>query len=99
MTTSEATIGECECGECGKVYDFEASGAECSDQCPECQAKEESRAREEEAREDAIAEAQDEVDEAEFELETLLNDFKEIRERIGEVRHTLKMARKRLAAQ
>src|SRR5262245_8466387 len=43
------------------------------------------------AKEQAIGEAQDE-------LEGLLGDLKELKERIGEVRHTLRCAKGRLAA-
>lgn len=95
----EATliIGECECGTCGQVYDFEASGAEISDQCPGCQAAEEAAAAAEEAREEAIADAQGELDEAEADMEGLLEELADVRERIAEARKAIKAARRKLA--
>jgi hypothetical protein len=67
-TATEAIlIGECECGVCGRTYDFEREGAECSDQCPTCAAAEEEQARLGEESEERRAEAQDELDEAEAE--------------------------------
>jgi hypothetical protein len=65
--------------------------------CPSCHAEQVAEI-EAERREEAIAAATDEVDEAEYELETLLDDLREIKQRIVEVRHALRMARKRLAA-
>jgi peptidoglycan hydrolase CwlO-like protein len=97
MTTETMTIGECECGTCGCTYDFESSGAECSDQCVECAAKEEAAARIEEEREEAIADAQSELEEAEADLDGALEEMKELRERIADVRKTVKAAQRKLA--
>jgi chromosome segregation ATPase len=96
MTTGGCIIGECECGTCGRAYDFEASGAECSDQCPGCQAREEEQARLEEEREEAIADAQSELDEAEADLEGLMEELRDVRERIAEARRAARAARRRL---
>jgi hypothetical protein len=97
MTTVECIIGECECGTCGTTYDFEATGAEHSDQCPACQAREEAEASATEAREEAIADAQSDLDEAEADLEGLAEEMKELRQRIGEAKRAAARARKRLA--
>jgi chromosome segregation ATPase len=98
MTTTDEdiVIGECTCGTCDREYDFEASGAECSDQCPGCAAKEEAAARAEEEREEAIADAQGEVEEAESDLEGLIEELRDVRERIAEARRALGAARRRL---
>lgn len=100
-TTSEIgstpVIGACECSTCGQAYDFEATGAEFSDQCPACQAREEAAAAAEEAREEAVAEVQGEVEEAESDLEGLLEEMRELRERIAEAKATVKSARRKLA--
>jgi septal ring factor EnvC (AmiA/AmiB activator) len=89
-------IGDCECLTCGRAYDFEASGADCSDECPECAAKEEAEARAEEAREEAIADAQGELDEAESDLEGLLEELRDVKERIAATRRAIKAARRKL---
>jgi hypothetical protein len=96
MTTVECIIGECECGTCGATYDFEASGAEISDQCPACQAREEGQARLEEEREEAIADAQSDVDEIEADLEGLMEELRDVKERIAAARRAMKAARRKL---
>ncbi len=90
-------IGECECGACGRTYDFERDRAEYSDQCPDCTAAEEAEARAEEEREESIADAQGELDEAESDLDGLMEELRELRERIAEARRTVKAARRKLA--
>jgi chromosome segregation ATPase len=99
MTTAtlDITIGECECQTCGRAYDFEADGAECSDQCPACQAREEEQARIEEGREEAISDAQGDLDEAESDLESLEVEMGELRERIAEARKAVRDAKAKLA--
>jgi peptidoglycan hydrolase CwlO-like protein len=94
---AEIIIGECECGTCGRVYDFEATGAECSDQCPGCAAIEEEQARAADAREEAIADAQGDLEEAESDLEGLLAELAEIRERIAEAKAAVKASKGKLA--
>ncbi len=94
--TEEIIIGECECGTCGRTYDFERDGAEISDQCPGCQAAEEAAAAAEEAREEAIAEAEDELATAECDLEGLLEELRDVKERIAETRRTAAAARRKI---
>jgi hypothetical protein len=90
-------IGDCECGTCGVAYDFEASGAECSDQCPACAAREEADARADEAREEAIADARSGLDEAESDLEGLMEELKDVRGRIAAARRAARAAQRKLA--
>jgi chromosome segregation ATPase len=97
MTTDGCIIiGDYECGTCGVAYDFEASGAECSDQCPDCVAKEEAEARAEEAREEAIADARGELEEIEADLEGLMDELRDVRERIAAARRAARSARRKL---
>jgi hypothetical protein len=96
MTTIGRIIGTCECGTCGVAYDFEASGAECSDQCPACAAREEAEARADEAREEAIADARGELDEAEADIEGLMEELRDVRERIAAARRAARAARRKL---
>jgi chromosome segregation ATPase len=97
MTTEGYIIGACECQTCGLEYDFEATGAELSDQCPDCAAREEAEARAEDEREEAISDAQGAIDEAEADLEGMMEELRELRERIAATRRSLAAARRRLA--
>ena len=97
MIEAAIVIGECECDTCGRAYDFERDGAELSDQCPECQAREEEQARIAEERDEAIADAQSELEEAESDLDGLLAELAELRERIAESKAAAKAAKGKLA--
>lgn len=97
MTTETITIGTCECGTCGAEYDFEASGAEHTDECPECTAREEAEVAAEEAKQEAIDEIQGEIDEADSDLEGMMTEMQELRERIAETRSRKRAAEKKLA--
>jgi hypothetical protein len=97
MTTEGCIIGVCDCATCNGRYDFEASGAEFSDQCPACAAREEAEVLEQEAREEAIADAQGDVDEAEADLEGLMEELRDVKERIAAARRSLATARRKLA--
>jgi hypothetical protein len=85
-----SVIGECECGTCGRTYDFERDRAGYSDQCPDCTAAEEGDARAGEEREEAIIEAQGE-------LVGLMEELRDVRERIAETHRTIRAARRKLA--
>jgi molecular chaperone GrpE (heat shock protein) len=91
-TSSEVTIGVCDCDECGAEYDFESSCADHTDQCPSCQAAEEAREAAEEAHQDAVDAAEGERDEAADDIERLEAEIAELRAELSEAKTRHKTA-------
>ncbi len=97
MTIAIETIeneNRCTCVVCDVEYDYIEDLGDATDECPDCIG----RRLAEENKEEAIADAQGEVDEAECDLWGLMEELADLKARIREARLAVRAAKKKLAA-
>ncbi len=94
MDTTIENENRCTCVVCNQDYDYIEGLCDATDECPVCEAIRLA----EEIKEEAIADAQGEVDEAECDLWGLMEELADLKARIREARLAVRAAEKKLAA-